>query len=104
MSKMITRRKNMRISLDIEAHYKYGGEWQKCQLFDLSIEGAGLRVHQSFVRGDNIILRLIHNKEEIILNTTILNTYGTRIGIKFNEITDSHQNFINKMMSTLRKY
>jgi hypothetical protein len=99
------KRKNTRFALDIEGYYYYSNKWNKCKIYDLSLEGAGLRLNQSFVKDDIIKLKFGSDTEQFVVDAKVINVTGPRIGIKFENLDDFDKEFIAKVInSNSRRY
>jgi len=99
------KRKNARFSVDIDGYYYYSNKWNKCRIYDLSIDGAGLRLNQFFVKDDIIKLKFGSETEQFVVDARVININGPRIGIKFDNLDDFDREFVSKVISTFsRKY
>jgi PilZ domain len=76
-------RKRTRSRVDIEGAYNYSSKWYPCVLRDLTTEGAGLKINQIFVPGDIIRLKFGVGTDDRIVEATVANVSGNRIGVKF---------------------
>ena len=77
-----SKRDSIRQSVDIEGFYYYASLWHPCHIYDLSVGGAALKLNQSFIEGDKILLKF-HSSDRDIIQSTVVNVDGQRIGIKF---------------------
>lgn len=97
------KRKNTRFAIDIEGYYYFLFDWNKCRIYDLSIDGAGLRMNQSFVKDDMIKLKFGSQSEQIVVDAKITNINGPRIGIKFENLFDFDYDRIFKIIGNNSK-
>lgn len=77
------KRKSPRSRVEIAGYYNYSAQWFPCALQDLSTEGAGLKINQIFVPGDIIRLRFGFEDDQRVVEATVANVNGTRIGVAF---------------------
>ena len=73
----------MRSKVEIAGFYNYSSQWFPCTLNDLSTEGAGLKINQIFVPGDIIRLKFGLRDDQRVVEATVVNVNGTRIGVAF---------------------
>jgi hypothetical protein len=97
------KRDKARFSVDIDGYYYYADRWQKARIYDLNLEGAGLRLSQFFVEGDIIKLKFGVDSDSIVLDAEVMNVNGPRIGIKFVQIDDFDREFIQRVINTHSK-
>jgi len=99
------KRKDTRFALDIEGFYYFSNKWNKCKIYDLSIEGAGLRLNQFFVKDDIVKLKFGPETEQFVVDARIVNINGPRVGIKFENVDEFDKEFIQKIInSNSRRY
>ncbi|HOJ64561.1 MAG TPA: PilZ domain-containing protein [Spirochaetota bacterium] len=97
------RRKSARFTVDIDGYYYYGNKWQKCRIYDLNLEGAGLRLSQFFVKNDVIKLKMGTETEQFVVDAIVANVNGPRIGVQFVNMDDFDREALNKIISTHAK-
>lgn len=78
-----TKRGHYRAKVDIDGFYRLGREWIPCKIYDLSLGGAGLKLNQFFVEGDQIELKVGQSEEAVVVMGTVANVNGQRIGLSF---------------------
>ena len=83
MAETFKDRKRVRSKVDMEAFYSFSSKWYPCILRDLTTEGAGLKINQTFVPGDTIRVRFGPSDEDRIVEARVANVNGNRIGVKF---------------------
>jgi hypothetical protein len=76
-------RNSVRSKVEIAGFYNYSSQWFPCTLNDLSTEGAGLKINQIFVPGDIIRLKFGLRDDQRVVEATVVNVNGTRIGVAF---------------------
>ena len=76
-------RNSARSRIDIPGFYNYSSQWYPCVLKDLSVDGAGLKMSQTFIAGDVIRLKIPFREEHRIVEATVANANVTRIGVRF---------------------
>jgi len=77
--------------------YHYSSQWFPCTLQDLSIEGAGLKIHQIFVPGDVIRLKFGLHYDQRVIEATVVHIHGTRVGVSFS-VDDVTQEFLKAVI------
>jgi hypothetical protein len=97
------KRKNTRFSLDIEGYYFFSNKWNKCKIYDLSLEGAGLRLNQFFMKDDIIRLKFGSESEQFVVESKVVNINGPRIGILFENLDEFDKEFIQKVINNSSK-
>lgn len=97
------RRDRARFSIDINGYYYYSNNWQKCRIYDLNLEGAGLRLSQFFVIGDIIKLKFGTDNEQVVVDSEVMNVNGPRIGIQFINLDDFDKEIIKKVVNSYSK-
>ena len=95
-------RSNARSKVEIEGFYQYSTQWYPCTLKDLSTGGAGLKIHQIFVPGDIIRLKFGTRDEQRVVESTVANVNGTRIGVKFS-VDPITQDFLKYVISAFSR-
>lgn len=95
-------RNTARSKVDIEGFYHYATQWYPCTLHDLSTDGAGLKINQIFVPGDIIRLRFGFRDDHRVVESTVVNVNGTRIGVRFS-IDPITQDFVKSVISAFQK-
>lgn len=93
------RRGKTRFSIDVDGYYYFNDQWQKCRIYDLNLEGAGLRLNQFFIKDDVIKLKFGFEHEQNVFETIVANVNGPRIGVKFNGLDDFDREFIRKVIN-----
>lgn len=83
MASAFKDRNSARSKVEIAGFYNYSSQWFPCTLNDLSIEGAGLKINQIFVPGDIIRLKFGFRDDQRVVEATVANVNGTRIGVAF---------------------
>ncbi len=78
-----TKRADYRARVDIDGFYRLGTDWVACKIYDLSIGGAGLKLNQFFVEGDQLDLKVGQSDEAMELVAHVCNVNGQRVGIQF---------------------
>lgn len=101
------RRKSARFTVDIDGYYYYGNKWQKCRIYDLNLEGAGLRLSQFFVKDDVIKLKIGDQTqtegEQLVIDAIVANVNGPRIGVQFVNMDDFDRESLNKIINANAK-
>ncbi|MCG8572194.1 MAG: PilZ domain-containing protein [Spirochaetes bacterium] len=97
------RRKNTRFSIDVDGYYYFGNQWEKCRVYDLNLEGAGLRLRQFFMKGDTIKIKISNNNEQMVLDATVANVNGPRIGIIFENLDEFDKEFLRSVINANSK-
>ncbi|OHD16245.1 MAG: hypothetical protein A2086_10975 [Spirochaetes bacterium GWD1_27_9] len=99
------KRKAARFSVDIDGYYFYSNKWSRCRIYDLSLEGAGLRLNQFFIKDDIIKLKFGSETEQFVIDAKVVNINGPRIGIIFENLDDFDRESILKIInSTSKRY
>jgi len=88
--------------VDINGYYNYSSHWFPCTLHDLSTEGAGLKLNQIFVPGDIIRLKFGFRDDQRVVEATVANVNGTRIGVKFS-VDPLTQDFLKSVISAFQR-
>lgn len=83
MASVFKNRSSARSKVEISGFYNYSAQWFPCTLHDLSVEGAGLKINQIFVTGDIIRLKFGLRDDLRVVEATVANVNGTRIGVAF---------------------
>lgn len=91
-----------RSKVNIEGYYHYATQWYPCILNDLSTDGAGLKINQIFVPGDIIRLRFGFKDDQRVVEATVANVNGTRIGVKFS-VDPLTQDFVLSVIQAFQK-
>ncbi len=94
-----SKRVNIRKPVDIDGYYNSGTGWHACKIYDLSRGGAALKLNQFFIEGDEILIRIIKDRDKIELKTEVVNVNGQRIGIRFADM-EKHGSEIESLIST----
>lgn len=97
------RRKKTRYSLDVDGFYYYGEKWVKCKIYDLNLEGAGLRLNQFFIKDDIIKLKFGIDEELNIIDSIVVNVNGPRIGVHFINVDEFDKDFLRKVINEKSK-
>lgn len=97
------RRRNSRFSIDIDGYYYFGDQWEKCRIYDLNLEGAGLRLKQFFIKGDTLKLKFGTETEQNVFNAVVVNVNGPRIGIQFDNIDEFDKEFLRTVINANSK-
>ncbi|HNZ26340.1 MAG TPA: PilZ domain-containing protein [Spirochaetota bacterium] len=97
------RRKSARFTIDVDGFYYYANKWQKCRIYDLNLEGAGLRLSQFFVKDDIIKIKFENEFEEFVIDSIVANVNGPRIGIQFVNLDEFDKEFIQKIINSNSK-
>ncbi len=95
-------RKFPRDIVDIDGYYLFLSKWNKCRIYDISPEGACLRVQQFFLKNDVIKLRLIEELE-FVIKAKVVNINGTRVGIHFEDMDDDDEKILMRIIRDNRK-
>ena len=95
-------RSNARSKVDIGGFYSYSAQWFPCTLHDLSTVGAGLKLNQTFVPGDIIRLKFGFRDDMRVVEATVVNVNGTRIGVRFS-VDPLTQDFLKSVISAFQK-
>jgi len=90
-------RNSARSKLNVEGFYNFSEHWFPCVFHDLSVEGAGIKINQTFVPGDLIRLKLVFRGAESSFEATVANVNGTRIGVKF-LVDSATQEFLKNLI------
>lgn len=93
------RRKNTRFEVDVDGYYYYRDKWVKCKIYDLNLNGAGLRLNQIFVRDDIIKLKFGIKDEINTFEAVVSNVNGPRIGIQFINLDDFDVSFLTQVIN-----
>jgi len=95
-------RRAARGKMEIEGSYGYSSHWFPCVLQDLSTEGAGLKINQTFVPGDLIRLKFGFTHDQRVVEARVVNVSGTRIGVQF--VVDSvTQEFVKSVIVAFQR-
>lgn len=97
-----SKRQALRKTVDIDGFYNFAETWYPCRIYDLSVSGAGLRINQVFYPGDTIKLKLGIRENYRIIEATVVNVVGTRIGVRF-DVDPVTKDFINDVMNSVSK-
>ncbi|OHD39713.1 MAG: hypothetical protein A2015_07450 [Spirochaetes bacterium GWF1_31_7] len=97
------RRKQTRFSVDVDGFYYYGGKWVKCKIYDLNLDGAGLRLNQFFVKDDIIKLKFGIDDELNSIDSVVVNVNGPRIGVHFVNVDEFDVDFLRRVINSLSK-
>ena len=97
------RRQHTRFSVDVDGFYYFGNQWEKCRIYDLNLEGAGLRLKQYFIKGDIIKLKLDNGSEQNVFDAAVVNVNGPRIGIQFTDIDEFDRDFLRSLINAHSK-
>ena len=97
-----TKRASARSKVEIEAYYNYSSQWYPCVLHDLSTGGAGLKLHQIFIPGDVIRLKFGLRDDQRVVEATVVNVNGTRIGVRFG-VDPLTAIFLNNVISAFQR-
>ncbi len=93
------KRADYRARVDIDGFYRLGMDWIPCKIYDLSVGGAGLKLNQFFVEGDQIDLKIGQSEEALEITATVANVNGQRVGIRFDippQVQKKLETLINK--------
>jgi hypothetical protein len=77
----------------------YSINWIKCDLYDISENGIGLKINQTMLPGDYIKIKVETLKDEQIVDALINNVNGQRIGAKFINMNISQNYFLSRTIS-----
>ena len=94
------KRKAARFAVDVDGYYFYANAWVKCRIYDLNIEGAGLRLKQFFMRNDVIKLKIGEDGDFNIINSIVANVNGPRIGVQFVNLDEFDKEFIQRVINS----
>lgn len=97
------KRKNTRFPVDVEGYYYFGEKWVKCKIYDLNLDGAGLRLNQFFVKDDIIKLKFGIDDEIGTIDSAVVNVNGPRIGVQFINVDEFDHEFIRKVINHFSK-
>jgi hypothetical protein len=95
-------RNSARSKVEIAGFYNYSAQWFPCTLHDLSTEGAGLKINQIFVSGDIIRLKFGFRDDQRVVEATVVNVNGTRIGVAF-AIDRLTQDFVKSVIQAYQR-
>ena len=95
-------RNSARSKVNIEGFYHYATQWYPCTLHDLSTDGAGLKLNQIFVPGDIIRLKFGFREDLRVVEATVANVNGTRIGVRFS-VDAITQDYVTSVISAFQK-
>ena len=102
MAAVFKNRSNARAKVSIEGFYQYSTQWYPCTLQDLSTGGAGIKLQQIFVTGDIIRLKFGFRDDQRVVEATVANVNGTRIGVKFS-VDPLTQDFLKSVNSAISR-
>ena len=88
--------------MEISGFYNYSSQWFPCTLHDLSTEGAGLKINQIFVPGDIIRLKFGLRDDQRVVEATVANVNGTRIGVAFS-VDRMTQDFLKTVIQAYQR-
>jgi len=88
--------------VDIAGYYNYSSQWYPCILYDLSTSGAGLKINQLFIPGDIIRLRFGFKDDQRVVEATVANVNGTRIGVRF-AVDSVTLDFLSSVIQTFHR-
>ena len=94
------KRKAARFAVDVDGYYFYANDWVKCRIYDLNIEGAGLRLKQFFMRNDVIKLKIGEDGDFNIIDSIVANVNGPRIGVQFVNLDEFDKEFIQRVINS----
>ena len=103
----INRRKSARTKVDLDIYYtifsdpriiKTKEAWVKCESYDISLNGVGLRLNQILLEGDFLKIKLMGESEDYIYDAVIENINGQRLGISFISPKKYQLTFIEKLL------
>ena len=97
------KRKAARFSVDVDGYYFYSNSWHKCRIYDLNVEGAGLRLNQFFIRNDVIKLKIGEDGDFNIIDSIVANVNGPRIGVQFVNLDEFDKEFIQRTINNKLK-
>ncbi len=97
------KRKNSRFNTDITAYYYFGNKWEKCKIYDLNIDGAGIRLSQFMVKGDPLKIRIDTETDQSIFDASVVNVNGPRIGVLFQSIDEVGKDFLTRIINGYSK-
>ena len=95
-------RESARSKVEIEGFYNYSSQWYPCILHDLSTAGAGLKLHQTFIPGDVICLKFGLRDDQRVVEATVVNVNGTRIGVRFS-VDPLFRDFLNNVIAAFQR-
>lgn len=99
------RRKNPRFSMTIKGFYFYNDEWIKCKIYDLNLEGAGIKTGNRFKENNIINIKFDTDLlpedevEDYIIKANVVNKMGNRIGIKFPKTNKKDIKFLSDLIN-----
>ncbi len=99
---LASKRQAVRKTVDIDGFYNFADNWYPCRFYDLSVTGAGLRINQVFYPGDTIKLKIGIRDDYRIVEATVVNVVGTRIGVRF-DVDPVTKDFIHEVMNSVSK-
>ena len=102
MASSFKNRNSTRSKVEIAGFYNYSAQWFPCTLHDLSTEGAGLKINQIFVSGDIIRLKFGFRDDQRVVEATVVNVNGTRIGVAFS-IDRLTQDFVKSVIQAYQR-
>lgn len=97
-----TRRKKPRFSINLDGYYKVDNEWEKCRFFDLNLEGAGLKINNTFRKDDVLEVKFdVDDKpdNDVVFKIIVVNNRDKRFGIKFINLNTSRLEFLKKIIN-----
>ncbi len=97
------KRKATRFNTDLTAYYYFGNKWEKCKIYDLNIEGAGLRLSQFLIKGDPLKVRIDTETDQAVFDASVVNVNGPRIGVIFQNISELDRDFLTKIINGYTK-
>lgn len=95
-------RSSARSRVDIGGQYSYSSHWFPCHFQDLSTEGAGLKLNQTFIPGDVIRLKFGFRDDQRVVESTVANVNGTRVGVRFT-VDPQTRTFVQTVMTAFQK-
>ena len=102
MDSAFKSRRSERSKVGIAGFYHYSSQWVPCTLYDLSLEGAGLKINQSLVKGDSLKLKFGLGDDKKVVQATVANVDGTRVGVMF-VLDQPTQDFLKNIIQAYQR-
>jgi hypothetical protein len=101
----VEKRKDLRFKINMNISYiickkseteKSFNLWRKCDVYDISRNGIGLRTNQIMMKNEILKIKIESGDKICFVNAVIMNTDGQRTGSQFIDMDKYQYDFLNK--------
>lgn len=83
--------------MDLDAHYCHEGtadDWTRCLVYNINLEGIGIKLNQAIAISDRLRVRLESRGETRKFQTVVVGVNGQRISLCFVDVDEDSRAFL----------